>query len=134
MHINIQDNPLTASKAFTTVALFNIMRFPFAFLPMGFLQYIQATISVKRLGAYLDLPELAEDTVIPRAPPGISKDSPQAHVGSVTIHNGTFGWTNPNESTEPLTGGGPPKMGPSQRGSKSSKGGSVTGASGTVSR
>jgi ATP-binding cassette subfamily C (CFTR/MRP) protein 1 len=137
-YINIQDNPLTASKAFTTVALFNIMRFPFAFLPMGFLQYIQATISVKRLAAYLDLPELAEDTVIARAPPGVSKDSPQAQVGSVTIHNGTFGWTNPNESTEPLTGGGPPKIGPSmsRRGSKSSNkgGGSVTGASVTASR
>ena len=34
-YINIQDTPLTASTAFTTVALFNIMRFPFAFLPMG---------------------------------------------------------------------------------------------------
>jgi hypothetical protein len=30
----IQDKPLDAATAFTTVALFNIMRFPFAFMPM----------------------------------------------------------------------------------------------------
>ncbi len=39
-YVQIQEQPLTASVAFTTVALFNIVRFPFAFLPMGILQYI----------------------------------------------------------------------------------------------
>jgi hypothetical protein len=33
-YTSIQDKPLDASTAFTTVALFNIMRFPFAFMPM----------------------------------------------------------------------------------------------------
>ena len=41
-YVKIQDEPLTASKAFATVAYFNIMRFPFAFLPMGLFQYIQS--------------------------------------------------------------------------------------------
>lgn len=41
-YVKIQEEPLTASKAFATVAYFNIMRFPFAFLPMGLLQYIQS--------------------------------------------------------------------------------------------
>ena len=40
-YVKIQEEPLTASKALATVAFFNIMRFPFAFLPMGLLQYIQ---------------------------------------------------------------------------------------------
>jgi hypothetical protein len=68
-YIFIQDAPLTPAKAFTTVALFNIMRFPFAFLPMGLLQYIQSAISLRRLTAYLLLPEL-DQVVIPRPPPG----------------------------------------------------------------
>lgn len=33
-YVSIQDEPLDATTAFTTVALFNIMRFPFAFMPM----------------------------------------------------------------------------------------------------
>lgn len=40
-YIRIQDEPLTASTAFTTVALFNIMRFPFAFLPMGLVSSVE---------------------------------------------------------------------------------------------
>ena len=34
----IQDKPLDAGTAFATIALFNLMRIPFAFLPMVFLQ------------------------------------------------------------------------------------------------
>lgn len=34
----IQDEPLDAGTAFATIALFNLMRIPFAFLPMVFLQ------------------------------------------------------------------------------------------------
>ena len=59
-YVKTQDTPLSAATAFTTVALFNIMRFPFAFLPMGLLQYIQSRISLKRLERYLSLPELGE--------------------------------------------------------------------------
>ena len=67
-YVYIQDQPLDAATAFTTVALFNIMRFPFAFLPMGLLQYIQSQISLQRLQRYLDLPELAP-YVLSEAPP-----------------------------------------------------------------
>jgi hypothetical protein len=41
-YVVIQTKPLSAATAFTTVALFNMMHFTFAFLPMGLLQYIQA--------------------------------------------------------------------------------------------
>merc|ERR1712127_685947 len=58
--VNIQDERLTASKAFTTVALFNIMRFPFAFLPMGMLQYIQSRISLGRINFLMELEELED--------------------------------------------------------------------------
>eukprot|EP00526_Cylindrotheca_closterium_P003151 CAMPEP_0113648326 /NCGR_PEP_ID=MMETSP0017_2-20120614/25628_1 /TAXON_ID=2856 /ORGANISM="Cylindrotheca closterium" /LENGTH=1434 /DNA_ID=CAMNT_0000560529 /DNA_START=278 /DNA_END=4582 /DNA_ORIENTATION=+ /assembly_acc=CAM_ASM_000147 len=94
-YVNIQDEPLSASTAFTTVALFNIMRFPFAFLPMGLLQYIQSKISLKRLERYLALPELqgyVEDEAHPDADP----DSPTAQPGSITIEDGSFTWIDPD--------------------------------------
>lgn len=93
-YVNIQDEPLSASTAFTTVALFNIMRFPFAFMPMGLLQYIQSKISLKRLERYLALPELqkyVEDCKHPDTP----DDSPLAKSGSITIKEGNFSWIDP---------------------------------------
>ena len=94
-YVNIQDEPLTASTAFTTVALFNIMRFPFAFMPMGLLQYIQSKISMKRLERYLALPEL--HGYVETCPhPDTDSDSPMAKPGSITIQDGTFTWIDPD--------------------------------------
>lgn len=75
--------PLDAAKAFTTVALFNIMRFPFAFMPMGFLQYIQAKIAMGRIDTLLKLPELADYVVCGN---GEEKGSQEI------IIDGTFSW------------------------------------------
>ena len=36
-------NTLDAATAFTTISLFNVMQFPFAFLPMGIAQYSQVS-------------------------------------------------------------------------------------------
>lgn len=94
-YVAIQSKPLDAATAFTTVALFNVMRFPFAFLPMGLLQYIQSRISLRRLERYLDLPELT-DYVESTPPPGASADSPSVKEGSVTIEKGTFTWVDPD--------------------------------------
>ena len=81
-----QNDPLDAGTAFTTIALFNIMRIPFAFLPMGFLQLIQSKIALRRIGRYLELPEL-NAYVEHTAPPDAMEQEKQ--VASVTIR-GTF--------------------------------------------
>jgi ATP-binding cassette subfamily C (CFTR/MRP) protein 1 len=94
-YINIQDQPLSASTAFTTVALFNIMRFPFAFMPMGFLQYIQSKIALKRLERYLALPELSE-YVEDTPHPDTEEDSSMSKPGSITIKDGSFSWYDPD--------------------------------------
>lgn len=94
-YINVQDKPLSASTAFTTVALFNIMRFPFAFLPMGLLQFIQSRISLRRLGNYLQLPELEKYVV---------SDDKSAQPGSVTMKNCFFSWTNRKADLTPIDG------------------------------
>mmetsp|Transcript_2922 Transcript_2922/g.6525 ORF Transcript_2922/g.6525 Transcript_2922/m.6525 type:complete len:1532 (-) Transcript_2922:147-4742(-) len=94
-YVNIQDQPLTAATAFTTVALFNLMRFPFAFMPMGLLQYIQSKISLKRLERYLTLPEL-NPYVVDTPPPDTPEDSPFVKSGSITIQDGSFSWIDPD--------------------------------------
>lgn len=55
-----QGHAITASSAFTTIALFNLMRHPFAFLPLGLTQYVQLRVSFKRIGTFLLLPELKD--------------------------------------------------------------------------
>lgn len=84
-YVSIQEEPLDAATAFTTVALFNIMRFPFAFMPMGLLQYIQSKISLRRIERYLQLPELAEYV-----------DSDGGAEGSIAVKDGTFSWVDPD--------------------------------------
>lgn len=122
-YVNIQDEPLSAATAFTTVALFNIMRLPFAFMPMGLLQYIQSKISLRRLERYLALPEL--DTYVVNAPPpDADKDSAQAQSGSISIRNGTFSWNNPDgPEIKPVQDEKPKKpKGKSRRSSRKSNG------------
>jgi len=89
-YVNIQPDPLTAATAFTTVALFNLMRFPFAFMPMGLLQFIQSMISLRRLERYLTLPELTPYVLDEASPEGGDGQS-----GSITIRDGSFGWIDP---------------------------------------
>ena len=52
---------MTAAKAFTTVTLFGILRFPFAFLPMVFLQWIQTSVAFKRIYNFLLVDELLDE-------------------------------------------------------------------------
>lgn len=63
-------NQLDAAKAFTTIALFNLMQMPFTFLPLGLAQYSQSIVSTTRmldffvaeeLEAYLDQSSSSED-------------------------------------------------------------------------
>merc|ERR1712159_163780 len=124
-YVNIQDEPLSAATAFTTVALFNIMRFPFAFMPMGLLQYIQSKISLKRLERYLALPELSE-YVLDTPAPGTPVDSRLQESGSITIQEGSFSWSDPDApEIKPIQDEKPKKekrKGGRRRGRKSRKG------------
>ena len=90
-YVNIQDKPLDAATAFTTVALFNIMRFPFAFMPMGLLQYIQSKISLKRLERFLAFPELNEYVM---EPPVDGEDAMDVQ-GIISVKDGSFSWIDP---------------------------------------
>ena len=51
---------MTAATAFTTISLFNLLQFPFAFLPMGLAQYSQSLVSTRRLLNFFVSEELGE--------------------------------------------------------------------------
>uniref|UniRef100_A0A8C6UTT8 Multidrug resistance-associated protein 1 n=1 Tax=Neogobius melanostomus TaxID=47308 RepID=A0A8C6UTT8_9GOBI len=72
-------NILDAQKAFVSLALFNILRFPLNMLPMVISSLVQASVSLKRLRTFLSHEELQEDSVDP--PDGIS------------ITDGAFSWS-----------------------------------------
>ncbi|XP_069566366.1 multidrug resistance-associated protein 1 [Brachyistius frenatus] len=84
-----EQNVLDAQKAFVSLALFNILRFPLNMLPMVISSMVQASVSLKRLRVFLSHEELQEDSVEHKAVSGSSH--------SITIEDGVFSWSR-NES------------------------------------
>ncbi|XP_062035577.1 multidrug resistance-associated protein 1 [Lepus europaeus] len=81
-----ENNILDAQKAFVSLALFNILRFPLNILPMVISSIVQASVSLKRLRIFLSHEELEPDS-IERRP---AKDGGGAN--SITVKNATFTW------------------------------------------
>uniref|UniRef100_A0A8C4EG28 Multidrug resistance-associated protein 1 n=1 Tax=Dicentrarchus labrax TaxID=13489 RepID=A0A8C4EG28_DICLA len=65
-----EHNVLDAQKAFVSLALFNILRFPLNMLPMVISSMVQASVSLKRLRVFLSHEELQEDSVEHKAVAG----------------------------------------------------------------
>jgi ATP-binding cassette subfamily C (CFTR/MRP) protein 2 len=79
---------ITASKAFTVISLFNILRFPFAFLPLAIVQWIVTGIALGRVQNFLLLDEL--DTEKSRGNKSNMKDS---NANAIEIHGPiSFSW------------------------------------------
>ncbi|KAF6122855.1 ATP binding cassette subfamily C member 1 [Phyllostomus discolor] len=81
-----EHNVLDAQKAFVSLALFNILRFPLNILPMVISSIVQASVSLKRLRVFLSHEELEPDS-IERRP---MKDGGSSN--SITVKNATFTW------------------------------------------
>ncbi|XP_067089136.1 multidrug resistance-associated protein 1 isoform X1 [Osmerus mordax] len=80
-----EKNVLDAQKAFVSLALFNILRFPLNMLPMVISSMVQASVSMKRLRVFLSHEELQADSVERRPTVG--------SCNSVSIVNGVFSWS-----------------------------------------
>ncbi|GCB75002.1 hypothetical protein scyTo_0019708 [Scyliorhinus torazame] len=80
-------NVLDAEKAFTSISLFNIMRFPLMMLPMLISSLVQAGVSCKRLEKFLGGENL--DTSAIRQDP--------SYESAVSFSDATFSW-NKNEN------------------------------------
>ncbi|KAI1883878.1 hypothetical protein AGOR_G00220620 [Albula goreensis] len=78
-------NVLDAQKAFVSLALFNLLRFPLNMLPMVISSMVEASVSLKRLRVFLSHEELEEDSVENMVTSGSSD--------SVVISSGTFSWS-----------------------------------------
>ncbi|XP_057630056.1 multidrug resistance-associated protein 1 isoform X2 [Chionomys nivalis] len=88
-----ENNILDAKKAFVSLALFNILRFPLNILPMVISSIVQASVSLKRLRIFLSHEELEPDS-IERCP---IKDG--GGMSSITVKNGTFTWARGDSPT-----------------------------------
>ncbi|XP_071386567.1 ATP-binding cassette sub-family C member 2 [Centroberyx affinis] len=76
------ENVLNAEKAFTSISLFNILRFPLATLPMLIAAMVQATVSRKRLEKFLGGEDLDSDSV---------SHDPSFNT-AVSVCDGSFAW------------------------------------------
>ncbi|EER20620.1 mgATP-energized glutathione s-conjugate pump, putative [Perkinsus marinus ATCC 50983] len=71
--------PLTAVKAFTSLSLFNVIRFPLMQLPNVLNQISACIVSINRIESFLKLPELDESTRI-RTASKVDDLSPTDHL------------------------------------------------------
>ena len=85
-------NELTATTAFTSLALFNILRFPLNMLPSVITSMVDANISIKRLHKYLTSPEM-DRSAIRRGE--LTDDGP-----AISIQNGSFAWSSGQAGNE----------------------------------
>ncbi|XP_076311435.1 multidrug resistance-associated protein 1-like isoform X2 [Tachypleus tridentatus] len=76
-----EENILDADRAFVSLSLFNIVRFPLTMLPMLISMIIQASVSFKRMNKYFSSEELD---------PYVTHDWEE--VNPVVVEHGTFTW------------------------------------------
>uniref|UniRef100_A0A8D0A2U8 ATP-binding cassette, sub-family C (CFTR/MRP), member 3 n=1 Tax=Sander lucioperca TaxID=283035 RepID=A0A8D0A2U8_SANLU len=78
-----ENNTLDAEKAFVSLSLFNILRFPLNMLPQVISSIVQASVSLKRIQNFLSHDELD--------PNSVDRKNTAAEF-SVTVVNGKFAW------------------------------------------
>ncbi|KAG7325289.1 hypothetical protein KOW79_011605 [Hemibagrus wyckioides] len=84
VYVNVDKNHvLDAEKAFVSLSLFNILRFPLNMLPQVISSIMQASVSLKRIQHFLSHDELDPESV---------DRKPAASEYAVTVVNGKFTW------------------------------------------
>lgn len=78
-----ENNVLDAQRAFVSLSLFNILRFPLNMLPQVISSVVQATVSLTRLQNFLSHDELDSTSV---------ERQKTATGHAITVLNGTFSW------------------------------------------
>ncbi len=81
-------NVLNPTKVFTSLALFNQLRFPLIFLPMLFNTLAEGKVSLNRLTSFLQTEEVQSYV-----------ESKEDGNYQIRVENGMFSWTNSNSST-----------------------------------
>ncbi|KAK3940375.1 hypothetical protein QBC46DRAFT_127013 [Diplogelasinospora grovesii] len=91
-----QDKPLTTDIVFPALALFNLLTFPLAVLPMVITSIIEASVAVGRLTSYLIAEEVQPDAVVVK--PAVEEIGEE----TVLIRDGTFSWNRHEENKSVL--------------------------------
>ena len=82
--LSSEDNVLDSQKAFTSLALFNILRFPLSMLPFMITSAVQASVSIKRINKFMRSAELDTGT--------IKKVESKDKEIAVKVTNASFNW------------------------------------------
>ena len=90
-----ENNVLDSQKAFVSLSLFNILRFPLSMLPMMIAGLVQASVSVKRINKYMNLPEL-KNRKDNEEKGEIEEDT------AVSIKSASFSWDNKDTENQTL--------------------------------
>uniref|UniRef100_A0A673IGR5 ATP-binding cassette, sub-family C (CFTR/MRP), member 3 n=1 Tax=Sinocyclocheilus rhinocerous TaxID=307959 RepID=A0A673IGR5_9TELE len=85
-----EENVLDAEKAFVSLSLFNILRFPLNMLPQVISSIVQASVSLKRIQDFLSHDELNPESVDRRN---------NASGNGADVVNGTFSWAKQDQAT-----------------------------------
>ncbi|KAF9362482.1 hypothetical protein BGX34_006059 [Mortierella sp. NVP85] len=93
-------NEISASKIFTTLALFNIMRQALNYLPWQIRNTMQAAVSLKRINKFLLEEELVKDTTVTKMDAKTRTDSSHPIIGFV---NASYIWPNKEHDSESTT-------------------------------
>ncbi|XP_068119210.1 ATP-binding cassette sub-family C member 3 isoform X2 [Hyperolius riggenbachi] len=83
-----EKNVLNAEKAFVSLSLFNLLKFPLNMLPQVISNIAQASVSINRIQNFL-----ANDELDPNA---VNKDK-TIPGNAITVHNGSFTWAKSNQ-------------------------------------
>lgn len=91
------NNVLDSQKAFTSLALFNILRFPLSMLPMMITSAIQANVSIKRINKFMRSHELDSEN--------ISRKEMKKGKDAVNMTDAAFQWEEATPKEEGKTNG-----------------------------
>ncbi|KAF9298774.1 hypothetical protein BGZ88_004679 [Linnemannia elongata] len=106
VYTKVFGNEISASKMFTTLALFNIMRQSLNTLPWQIKNTMQAAVSLKRINKFLLEEELVKDTTVTKLDSKARVDHSNPTIGFV---NASYIWPNKEHGKETVAEKAAPK-------------------------
>ena len=100
---SLAGNAIVTSKAYTALALFNMLRFPLVLVPFLLNTLLNALNAIQRLASFLDADEAKEYEVDASEP------------GTIRCCNATFGWPTLPKAPEEAAPPGPPGRRPKKK-------------------
>ncbi|KAF9428730.1 hypothetical protein BGZ94_001265, partial [Podila epigama] len=113
VYTKVFGHDITASKLFTTLALFNIMRQSLNTLPWQIKNTMQAAVSLQRINKFLLEEDLVKDTIVTKIDSKArALPSPQPTIGFI---NASYSWPNRENASVEVTTNAPKKLSLIQR-------------------